>query len=67
MTESTSPARPIRQERRRRGRIGRVASGAVAVVVLVVGGATPARAEPRSTMAIDPTGDLASPPTASGT
>ncbi|MEA2716413.1 MAG: hypothetical protein QOI99_730, partial [Actinomycetota bacterium] len=67
MTESTSPARPVRQERRRRGRIGRVASGAVAVVVLVVGGATPARAEPRSTMAIDPTGDLASPPTASGT
>jgi hypothetical protein len=52
------------------GRIGRLTSGAAAVVVLVVGGASPASAEPQRTLSIDPAGDpagdLGASPTVNG-
>ena len=66
MTGNASPSRPRRPEGRRLGGIGRVTVGAAAVVVLVVGGAGPAGAAPQTTMAIEPTGDISTPPTVTG-
>ena len=61
MTGAASLPRP-----RRMGRIGRVASGAAMVLVLVVGTAPPAGAAPSSSLSIEPSDDIATSPTVSG-
>ncbi len=49
------------------GHYGRLLSGAAAVVVLVVGSAAPAGADPARSMSIDPADDVTTSPVASGT
>ena len=61
MTGAASLPRP-----RRMGRIGRVASGAAMVLVLIVGAAAPANAAPSSSLSIEPSDDIATSPTVTG-